>query len=64
MRCDHIWLNINHPIFQGLTQEEFVKYFTITLPKRMNGELPKPLSEMEDEVGSMDRVTNLTKVVQ
>ena len=48
----------------GMTQEEFVQYFTITLPKRMNGELPQPLSEMEDEVGSLDRVTNLTKVVQ
>ena len=54
-------INITYP---GLTQEDFVQYFMITLPKRMNGELPKPLAEMEDQVGSLDRVTNLTRVVQ
>ena len=48
----------------GMTLEDFLQYFTITLPKRMNGETPKPLSEMEDEVGSMDRVTDLTKINQ
>ena len=49
----------------GMTQEEFLQYFMITLPKRMNGELPKPLSEMEDDAaGSLDRVTELTKIVQ
>ena len=46
----------------GMTLEDFLQYFTITLPKRMNGEPPKPLSEMEDEMGSLDRVTDLTKI--
>ena len=47
-----------------MTLEDFLQYFLITLPKRMNGELPKPLSEMEDDVGSLDRVTDLTKIIQ
>jgi len=49
---------------KGMSQEDFLGYFTITLPKRMNGEVPQPLSEMTDDQGTMDRVTELTKIVQ
>ena len=48
---------------EGMTEEEFLNYFTINLPKRLNGELPKPLCEIEDSEGTMDRVTDITRVV-
>jgi len=47
-----------------MSQDDFLAFFTITLPKRMNGELPVPLAEMSDDQGTMDRVTDLTKIVQ
>ena len=47
-----------------MTLDDFLQYFMIILPKRMNGELPQPLSEMEDDIGSLDRVTDLTKIIQ